>query len=108
MKKILTLENKIMGRVYAIYLVRKATSPRVLVGVVGLLGCVQILLSVSVVHVLQNIPLGQPSAWYAFFTSAVINTQHVVQVALLLVLTSLTYYAITLAREIEVRERVVV
>ncbi len=96
-----------MGRVYAIYLVRKATSPKVFVGMVGVLGFIQILLSVSIVHVLQNIPLGQPSALYTFFTSAVINTQHVVQVALLLVLISLSYYAVSLARKVEVGEKVI-
>ena len=106
MKKIMSLENKIMGRVYAIYLVRRATSPKVLVGVVGLLGIIEILLSVSVVHVLENIPLGDPSGLYTFFTSAVINTLHVVQVALVLVLASLTYYAISLSKRVEIGEKV--
>ncbi|HYF10468.1 MAG TPA: hypothetical protein VD967_02580 [Candidatus Paceibacterota bacterium] len=79
-----TLKNRIMLRVYALFALRFALSPLGL-RALGLLAAIfTISLSVSVRHVLRNMPAPYDlPALLAFHTEAFLNTSLLVQVATL-------------------------
>lgn len=84
------LQKQIMGRIYAIYLLRKVFSLTALKIVVAIFALYELYAVVSWSNVLANMPkLTDFKSTYTFFSSAVSNTEIMVQLslAMLIVLT---------------------
>jgi|GEM_PF-5565666 len=96
----LTVEERVMGRVYGMYFLRRFVSPHSFMGLVGVVGLATISLSVSLAHVIKNMPLSDISAFTTFVSAAVLNTQHSVQIALALLTVSLFFYSVTAIRSL--------
>lgn len=78
------LNKRIMRRVYTIWMLRKATSPRVVKSLILVASIWQIKDRVFVSKVLENMPnIADLQATYSFFSSAIINTQFAVQMSIL-------------------------
>lgn len=79
-----SLNTRIMRRVYAIWMLRKVTSPRVVKSLILLASIWQIKDRVFVAKVFENMPsLADIQATYSFFSSAMMHTQLAVQVSIL-------------------------
>jgi hypothetical protein len=78
------LNTRIMRRVYAIWMLRKATSPRVVKLLILLTAVWQIKDRVFVSKVIENMPsLADIQATYGFFSSAMMHTQLTVQLSII-------------------------
>lgn len=97
------LKTRTMRRVYAIWMLRKVTSPRVVKSMILLASIWQFKENVFVSRVFENMPsVGDVWATYNFFYSAMIHTQFVVQVSILAGAT----FAILLLRDLTSKKEV--
>lgn len=97
------LKKQIMGRVVAIYLVRRF-APVMSFGVIFFSAILAMWRFVSFTNVYQNMPeVTNPSATYTFLTVAVQNTEVYVQVSLGLILAAMMYYAFVLTKRLQQR-----
>ena len=79
------LKTKVMRRVYAIWMLRKVTSPRVAKFLILVASVWQFKEYVFVSKVLANMPSpADLKATYSFFFSAVLHTQFMVQASILI------------------------
>ena len=78
------LKTRVMRRVYAIWMLRRATSPRVLKFLILVASIWQFKERVFVSAVFANMPnLADLTSTYNFFLAAVVQTQFAVQVSIL-------------------------
>ena len=92
------LTKKIMGRVYAIYLLRKVWSLSGIKLVVSVFAIGELLAVVSWQHVFANMGKVGVGGLYTFFSSAVENTEVTVKASLLVIAFVLLSYAASLIR----------
>lgn len=104
MKKNSILKRNIMTQVYVIYTLRKVFSMAGASFMLTTFSLFEILTSVSVRHVLANMPsLTRPSEVVTFHYLAFQHAGHIVQMSLLTLFVAVTLYASTLIREITSR-----
>lgn len=103
-EKQLQLRNKIMRRVYILYVLRRALSPRAVK--LYILGVFALELSpflpyLSIQNIFANMPpLYNPKALFVFHTVAFMHTQLIVQISLIAVGLVLATYVYSLVRSL--------
>jgi len=81
------LSKKIMGRIYAIYIMRQVFSYTTLKAVLSLAALIELYIAVSWGNVFANMPeITNFSAFYNFSTFAVANTAPLVQISLVIII----------------------
>lgn len=102
------LKKQIMGRVVAIYLVRRF-APVMSFGVIFFGALLAMWRFVSFVNVYQNMPeVTNPSATYTFFSVAVQNTEVYVQISLGLIIATMMLYSVILIKRLQQKRGVFV
>ncbi|MDO8492625.1 MAG: hypothetical protein Q7S34_03240 [bacterium] len=94
------LSKRIMGRIYAIYLLRKVFSLAVLKATVAVFAFYELYAVVSWRHVFANMPsLTDFNATYTFLSVAVTKTQIAVQLSLAILIMLAFNYALRLLKK---------
>ena len=88
-----TLNQKIMRRVYTLYLMRKVFNPTAFRLYAFVISIIAIASFVSISNVLANIPTDSLVSFYTFSMNAVLGTELVVQLLILAMLASLFWIA---------------
>ena len=96
------MKKRIMRRVWAIYLIRRATSPIALQTYVMSFFTVQLFVFVSLPHVVANMPsITHPVEFLSFYASSFLNTEPLVQIIAVGFLTSIVWLTRNIVRNLE-------